>query len=130
MSRCDHLIADNKIGEHVHSMAEKGPGLSAYARPSAKSDVPFSEAYRHPPGGSSCTECDKSRAVYRPTRGRFKVHYGLIASGDSVLKSAELRREAVSSLGDVLCFEMEAAGLMTEFPASSSDYADFHKNDE
>ncbi|KAM0267957.1 hypothetical protein ACHAQH_010068 [Verticillium albo-atrum] len=56
----------------------------------------------------------------------------LIASGDSVLKSAALRREAVRSIGDVLCFEMEAAGLMSACIVirGISDYADPHKNDE
>ncbi|OJJ63582.1 hypothetical protein ASPSYDRAFT_53248 [Aspergillus sydowii CBS 593.65] len=40
---------------------------------------------------------------------------------------------AQSDLGDVLCFEMEAAGILTEFPClvirGISDYADSHKND-
>jgi nucleoside phosphorylase len=42
-------------------------------------------------------------------------------------------RDAVSAeLGDVLCFEMEAAGLMNSFPClvirGICDYADSHKN--
>ncbi|KAH1913536.1 hypothetical protein KXV48_000615, partial [Aspergillus fumigatus] len=36
-------------------------------------------------------------------------------------------------IGDILCFEMEAAGIMTEFPCIAihgiSDYADSHKSD-
>ncbi|KAF3798540.1 hypothetical protein GCG54_00015244 [Colletotrichum gloeosporioides] len=40
----------------------------------------------------------------------------------------------IRDVGDVLCFEMEAAGLMTEFPCivirGISDYADSHKNDD
>jgi hypothetical protein len=61
------------------------------------------------------------------------VHYGLIASGDQVVKSAAMRNATVGDVGDILCFEMEAAGIATEFPCivirGVSDYADSHKND-
>ena len=39
----------------------------------------------------------------------------------------------MNNVGNILCFEMEAAGLMTEFSSlvirGVSDYADSHKND-
>jgi nucleoside phosphorylase len=62
------------------------------------------------------------------------VHYGLIACGDWVVKDDEGRNELVRRVkGDVLCFEMEAAGLMNTFPClvvrGISDYCDKHKND-
>lgn len=62
------------------------------------------------------------------------VHYGLIACGDWVVKDGKGRRELVKLVkGDVLCFEMEAAGLMNTFPClvvrGISDYCDEHKND-
>jgi nucleoside phosphorylase len=61
------------------------------------------------------------------------VHHGLIACGDWVVKDAEGRSELVRRVkGDVLCFEMEAAGLMNTFPClvvrGISDYCDKHKN--
>ncbi|KAM0279853.1 hypothetical protein ACHAQH_004404 [Verticillium albo-atrum] len=134
MMRSEHLLADNNIDQNVRSMIEKGTGLSIYARPSATSDVLFPESYPHHPDSASCPECDQSKAVVRPRRQYSKIHFGLIASGDSVLKSAELRREMARSLGDVLCFEMEAAGLMSEYSCivirGISDYADSHKNNE
>ncbi|KAM0321845.1 hypothetical protein ACHAQA_009850 [Verticillium albo-atrum] len=115
-------------------MLEKDSALAVYGRPSAKSDILFPEDYPHNPGRTSCAACDQSKAMHRPERQRSKIHHGLIASGDSVLKSAALRREAMHSLSDVLCFEMEAAGLMGEFPCvvirGIADYADSHKNDE
>lgn len=51
-----------------------------------------------------------------------------------MIKSAAKRIAISNDLGgDVLCFEMEAAGLMTKFPYVAirgiSDYADSHKND-
>lgn len=63
-----------------------------------------------------------------------KIHNGLIASGDQVIRSAtntaEINQRVV---GDVLYFEIEAAGIMTEYSCIAirgiSDYADSHKND-
>lgn len=62
------------------------------------------------------------------------VHHGLIACGDWVVKEDEGRDELVKRVqGDVLCLEMEAAGLMNTFPClvvrGISDYCDKHKND-
>ncbi|KAL5356682.1 hypothetical protein BJX96DRAFT_124815 [Aspergillus floccosus] len=58
------------------------------------------------------------------------VHYGLIASGNSVIKDALVRDELAKE--NILCFDMEAAGLMNTFPCTIvrgiSDYSDSHKN--
>jgi nucleoside phosphorylase len=60
------------------------------------------------------------------------VHYGTIASGNQVVKNAAKRDRVSAQLGGVLCFEMEAAGLMNSFPClvirGICDYADSHKN--
>lgn len=49
------------------------------------------------------------------------------------MRNTAKRSEVVRNIGDILCFEMEAAGLMTEFSCivirGISDYADSHKND-
>ena len=65
-----------------------------------------------------------------------KIHYGLIASGSWVIEtSGSKRADLIQQVGsDVLCFEMEAAGLMNTFPClvvrGISDYCDSHKNDD
>ncbi|KKO97162.1 hypothetical protein THAR02_10737 [Trichoderma harzianum] len=60
------------------------------------------------------------------------VHYGLVASGDKIIKNAALRDRLRDQYG-IICFEMEAAGLMAIMPVAVirgvSDYADSHKND-
>jgi nucleoside phosphorylase len=43
------------------------------------------------------------------------IHYGLIASANQLMKDV-LVRDKLSAEKDVLCFEMEAAGLMNHFP--------------
>ncbi|KUL82102.1 hypothetical protein ZTR_10071 [Talaromyces verruculosus] len=61
------------------------------------------------------------------------IHYGLIASGNQLMKDA-LIRDRLAAEKDVLCFEMEAAGLMNHFPClvirGICDYSDSHKNKE
>ncbi|KAK5715622.1 hypothetical protein LTR15_010268 [Elasticomyces elasticus] len=66
------------------------------------------------------------------------IHYGVIASSNSLVKSA-LERDAVmerlKTRGiNPICIEMEAAGLMNSFPClvirGICDYADEHKNDD
>ena len=56
---------------------------------------------------------------------------GTIASGNQVMRDGKTR-EQWRQRSDVLCFEMEAAGLMNSFPClvirGICDYADSHKN--
>ncbi|QYT04653.1 ANK_REP_REGION domain-containing protein [Trichoderma simmonsii] len=61
------------------------------------------------------------------------IHHGLIASGNQVIKDAAVRDRLDEDLdGNVLCIEMEAAGLMNDFPClvvrGICDYADSNKN--
>jgi nucleoside phosphorylase len=63
------------------------------------------------------------------------IHFGPIASGDAVIKSAVARDKATEAL-KVIGFEMEGAGVLEAFPTSTlvikavCDYADSHKNKE
>src|SRR5690606_20569016 len=63
----------------------------------------------------------------------ISIHYGLIASGNQVMKDAFIR-DKLAKEKDILCFEMEAAGLMNHFPClvirGICDYSDSHKNKE
>lgn len=135
MMKSDHLTADNKVQEFLSQMVQKFHRLTIYARPSAGLDILFMPGYPHVPGQLTCAKCDPANAVARQPRAsdQPEIHYGLIASGDRVVKSATKREQVVQALGDILCFEMEAAGIATEFSCivirGISDYADSHKND-
>lgn len=135
LMRSNHMTAENKIEEFLHQMLQKGRRLSVYRRPSCEGDVLFAMEYPHQTGHSTCEGCDKQKVIHRKPR-EFEgpeIHYGLIASGDRVMRSAAKRQATVRSVGDILCFEMEAAGIATEYPCIAirgiSDYADSHKND-
>ncbi|THX66249.1 TPR-like protein [Aureobasidium pullulans] len=61
-----------------------------------------------------------------------RVFYGTILSGDMVMKNGQ-ERDRIAAAENAICFEMEAAGLMNDFPClvirGISDYSDSHKND-
>ncbi|KFA74126.1 hypothetical protein S40288_08175 [Stachybotrys chartarum IBT 40288] len=134
--RSDHRLRDSKVNEFLSGMLQRGQRLSIYQRPPDHTDVLFRTEYCHGLQKSTCEECDHQQMVQRPSR-KFQapeIHYGLIASGDRVIRSAANRNEIIREIGDILCFEMEAAGLATEHSCiiirGISDYSDSHKNDE
>jgi nucleoside phosphorylase len=98
-----------------------------------QNDQLFEAEYDHRGNDSTCENCDMSRLVHRATRSRDVpiVYYGLIASGNQVMRHGRTRDRLGGEL-NVLCFEMEAAGLMDNFPClvirGICDYADSHKN--
>lgn len=61
------------------------------------------------------------------------IYYSLIALANQLIKDAIIRDKFAAEM-DMLCFEMEAAGLMNHFPylmiRSICDYSDSHKNKE
>ncbi|KAK6336293.1 hypothetical protein TWF696_001855 [Orbilia brochopaga] len=106
-----------------------------FARDQAGSDTLFETEYRHI-GGEDCTSCASTRIVQREERTSDMpvVHYGTIASANRVMRDG-IERDKISrspGLGSVLCFEMEAAGLINNFPClvicGICNYADSHKN--
>lgn len=131
----DHRVSPNKIPEFMSAMFQKGDDLQvSYQRP-VESDELFQSEYSHVPNQETCHMCDKTRLVHRlPRQPTPKIHYGLIASGDQVIRSASIAAEIDGRVsGDIFCFEMEAAGIATEYSCMAirgiSNYADSHKND-
>jgi nucleoside phosphorylase len=108
--------------------------IAKFQRAKAGPDVLFEAAYDHS-GEQTCDQCRVDRQETRQLRESEEevvVHYGTIASGNQVMRSAAQRDKVSAELGGVLCFEMEAAGLMNSFPClvirGICDYADSHKN--
>lgn len=96
-------------------------------------DKLFDAQYNHIQSAHTCAECDQERTVTRPPRFEESpvIHYGLIASANQVMKDALIRDRLAQDCG-ILCFEMEAAGIMDHFPCvvirGICDYSDSHKN--
>jgi nucleoside phosphorylase len=61
------------------------------------------------------------------------IHFGPMASGDTVMISAE-HRDRIAAAEDIIAFEMEGAGIWQEFPCiivkGVSDFADCEKTKE
>ncbi|KAL2848906.1 hypothetical protein BJY01DRAFT_246130 [Aspergillus pseudoustus] len=111
------------------------PKFSLFEQPISQIDLLFEADYDHADEGSSCDKCDKRRLVPRKARISRgpEVHYGLIASGNQVMKHGRTRDRVANETG-ILCFEMEAAGLMDHVPClvirGICDYSDSHKSKE
>ncbi|OGM48282.1 hypothetical protein ABOM_002156 [Aspergillus bombycis] len=122
----------DRVGRYVsHIQAELPPDLGErFSRP--VEDCLFKPEYIHV-GLESCADCDPSQLMLRPEREHAEpvVHYGLIASGNQVVRDGIFRDRMGQELG-VFCLEMEAAGLMDTLPSlvirGISDYADSHRN--
>ncbi|KAM3552465.1 hypothetical protein MY1884_007185 [Beauveria asiatica] len=111
-----------------------------YSRPAADTDCLYRSHVIHPQREGSCLDnCgrDAQSMSIRTARDEDEddpaIHYGLIASASQLMKDAKLRDQYATEKG-VLCFEMEAAGLVNHFPCliirGICDYADSHKNKE
>lgn len=90
-------------------------------------------SYNHASSKPGCNDCDQDKLVPRSTRPSRDptIHYGGIASGNQVMRSSTARDLIAREL-DIICFEMEAAGLMNIIPClpirGICDYSDSHKN--
>jgi nucleoside phosphorylase len=129
--RSSHLMGDSRIPEYLSEMVAMHPSLFHHDQ---QQDRLFQAQYQHIINGkATCDLCDPRWLVARPLRAKSDpvIHYGLIASGNMIIKSGDIRDKLARECG-ALCFEMEAAGLMDGFPClvirGICDYADSHKN--
>jgi nucleoside phosphorylase len=118
--------------DKVALMSAKRPALRNYRFPGRDQDQLFRPDYRHG-DRQDCSACDTMQLENRLSRESDdpQVHYGLIASGNAVVRSAQRRDELRDTWG-VLCFEKAASGLMDQFPCivvrGICDYSDDHKH--
>ncbi|QYS98021.1 ANK_REP_REGION domain-containing protein [Trichoderma simmonsii] len=156
----DHMLMGSKIPNFLEDL-KKYPKLAKYQKSESHQDLLFKADYDHVHSpfmntagpsdavieisqeeansggmelehGEPCQFCDKSKIIEREERP-MEVHYGLIASGNKVIKDGRYREKLDQTLGrNVLCVETEAAGLMNNFPClvirGICDYCDSHKN--
>jgi nucleoside phosphorylase len=121
------------IREALSIMIKNKPHMAKkYKYQGAEHDQLFNAIYDHK-GDDECEGCDTQSMTRRPPRedSTPEVHYGNIASGNQVMKDG-VTRDRIAKVEHVICFEMEAAGLMDGFPClvirGICDYADSHKN--
>ncbi|KXH28840.1 hypothetical protein CSIM01_03490 [Colletotrichum simmondsii] len=124
----NHLESDNRtaLGNRLH-LIEK------YGRPNPEADKLFRSGISYD-ANKTMADYAAGDLVERPKRFAEStpvIHHGLIASANQVMKDAR-KRDKLAKDKNVLCFEMEAAGLMNQFPClvvrGICDYSDSHKN--
>lgn len=133
-------LEGNQIQKAIDSVLAKRPRLRRnYQRPDESSDRLYQPLVIHTSEGEAdcSTVCgdDPLTLIERHKRGEDEdnpaIHYGLIASANTLMKDA-LVRDSLIARKNILCFEMEAAGLMNQFPClvvrGICDYSDSHKN--
>lgn len=137
--QAEHEIAPSKVPGLLQAIWTANPKMKTkktdFTYQGLENDHLFSSDYDHI-GGSTCDKCDQSQEVNRDTRESTEpeIHYGVIASGNTLIKDANTRDRIFEVVGEqCMCVEMEAAGLMNYFPClvirGVCDYADSHKND-
>ena len=131
--RARHAMRPSKVPDFVNEAIKRNPMMeeTGFIFPT-ESDCLY------------CSVCDKNIESPAAACGGFHtkrkqrknnnpvVYYGVIASGNQVVRDAVIR-DRLRDEFNAFCVEMEAAGLMNEFPClvirGICDYADLHKND-
>jgi nucleoside phosphorylase len=128
-----HDMKRHDLTKHISEIARKyyvrdppftHPGIQ---------DSLYEENYDYPRRFADCSKCNAKKVVRRKPRipENPAVHYGLIASGNQVMRHVTTR-DRLRQKHDFLYYEMEAAGLMDTVPClvirRICDYADSHKD--
>ena len=130
-----HDLDDSKLPTLLSQMIQRHPNLAktGYVSPGSEKDCLNCAQCGSLERDSSCKLCNHGK-IQREARSDQTpvVHYGIIASGNHLIRNAAERDRLGCEFG-ALCVEMEAAGLINEFPClvirGICDYADSHKND-
>lgn len=154
-----HKLKSRKGREHLlcrayHHLTALQKRTGDYRCPARKLDRLFEPTYHHKHHNASlrCRKCKKDEhckkaqeatcetlkcdwerlvARSRSSPGGIDIHFGRIASGDTVMKSG-VDRDRIAAEENVIAFEMEGAGICNNLPCivvkGVSDYADSHKD--
>ncbi|KAF5560177.1 nucleoside phosphorylase [Fusarium napiforme] len=123
--RSDPDIGIDALNPHLTKIMDS---LPTYKNPGPELDVLSHAACTRRTCKADCTHLEQRlpRLMTEPV-----IHYGLVASGNRVVKDATLRDRLSRKYG-VLCFEMEAAGVMNRADClvirGICDYSDAQKN--
>ncbi|EPS36659.1 hypothetical protein H072_9789 [Dactylellina haptotyla CBS 200.50] len=126
-----------ELGRKISDTAQKiDEEDTRFFYPGQDTDKLFRATYYHVDSegrhSNTCKFCDASKVLHREERPSDHpyIHYGIVASGNQVMKDG-IKRDRIAAQTGALCFEMEAAGLM-DFSClvirGICDYSDGHKN--
>jgi hypothetical protein len=90
----NHMIHTPQMSETLRTVAEKNnTSTSPFAHPGGERDQVFDNKYDHEESATDCGNCDHSHLLARTPRTSDSpcVYYGLIASGNQVMKDGLTR---------------------------------------
>ncbi|TIA34783.1 TPR-like protein [Aureobasidium pullulans] len=130
-----HVWMEPGFPQHLTAILSNHRMAKRFGFQGAQHDILFESNSFHPRNLNDCDHCVSTfPVVQRADRedDTPRVFYGTILSGDMVMKNGQ-ERDRIAAAENAICFEMEAAGLMNDFPClvirGISDYSDSHKND-
>ncbi|TIA07715.1 purine and uridine phosphorylase [Aureobasidium pullulans] len=130
-----HVWVEPEFPQHLTAILSNHRMAKRFGFQGAQHDILFESNSFHPRNLNDCDHCVSTfPVVQRADRedDTPRVFYGTILSGDMVMKNGQ-ERDRIAAAENAICFEMEAAGLMNDFPClvirGISDYSDSHKND-
>lgn len=125
-----YLLKLNPMKEYLREMNRTYEG---FAYPGKEKDILFCSKCENLDSSSSCNICTDGKIPNTRSDSNPLIHFGIIASGNQVIANAKLR-DKLSNQFKAKCVEMEAAGIMNNFPCivirGICDYADGQTNDE
>lgn len=148
--KANQMMGKSRMSKILLGMQHQLDTSKGFLHPGSENDQMFisaSTSFEHRGGKPKCDQCQcqcqvsfSARLASRNKRSSTdpEVHYGIIASGNTILNDAKHRDELAIALkrrtgGDCICFDSWAAGVMNDFPCvvirGISDYADSHKDD-
>ncbi|KEY64848.1 hypothetical protein S7711_10081, partial [Stachybotrys chartarum IBT 7711] len=132
--RRGRIMLNKKIVSYLVELQKESDLQAQY--PGASYDKLFEASYHHLSDGKACEECKCNGQLIPRIRLKQQdiqpaVHFGLIASSDTMMKSRTERNEITKQEG-IIGFEMESAGVWDTFPCivikGACDYADSYKS--
>ena len=90
---------------------------AGFERP-IENDQLFVSTYNHVEHEDDCSKCKVDEMIHRKPRekpGVPSIHFGTIGSANQILRNPSVRDKLHQEFG-VSCVEMEAGGLMNDFP--------------
>ncbi|THZ70582.1 TPR-like protein [Aureobasidium pullulans] len=130
-----HVWMEPEFPQHLTAILSNHRMAKRFGFQGAQHDILFESNSFHPRNLNDCDHCVSTNPVVQRADREDdtpRVFYGTILSGDMVMKNGQ-ERDRIAAAENAICFEMEAAGLMNDFPwlviRGISDYSDSHKND-
>ncbi|CAG1973278.1 unnamed protein product [Fusarium graminearum] len=102
--QAEHEIAGSKVPDLLQAMFKANPRMTrpktSFTYQGAEKDRLFKSQHNHA-GGSNCDKCDSAWEVERDQRESTdpEIHYGIIASGNKLIKDAAIRDSLFEDTG-------------------------------